>query len=165
MKRNISSKITAGVVAGAAAVLLAAVAQAAPPAPASIAIDGVTQKAGVAAGLPVVKVAKRRVKVNRARRSIRRRSSVRRSIRSGRIVRRRLSPRRRYYRRRALTRGIGIGVGIGILAIIARESANAEFQSAMRRCARDYRSFDWDTGTYVSYGGQVRLCPYLRPYI
>lgn len=33
---------------------------------------------------------------------------------------------------------------------------------AKRKCARRFRSFDWYSGTYVTYGGRVRLCPYLR---
>lgn len=34
--------------------------------------------------------------------------------------------------------------------------------SAMRRCAARFRSFEWDTGRYTTYGGDRRLCPYLR---
>ena len=68
--------------------------------------------------------------------------------------------------RRGIHRGIEIGVGIAILAIIAAEAARSDgYDRAMRRCARDYRSFDWETGTYVTYGGRVRLCPYLGPYV
>lgn len=33
---------------------------------------------------------------------------------------------------------------------------------AVERCAARYRSFDRRTGTYLSSGGQRRLCPYLR---
>jgi|GEM_PF-6715495 len=33
---------------------------------------------------------------------------------------------------------------------------------AKRKCARRFKSFDWYSGTYVTYGGRVRLCPYLR---
>jgi hypothetical protein len=29
-------------------------------------------------------------------------------------------------------------------------------------CADRFRSFDPGTGTYVTYGGEVRVCPYLR---
>lgn len=32
---------------------------------------------------------------------------------------------------------------------------------AKRKCARRYKSFDWHSGTYVTYGGRVRVCPYL----
>jgi hypothetical protein len=31
----------------------------------------------------------------------------------------------------------------------------------MARCAAEFRSFDARTGTYVMYGGAVRVCPYL----
>jgi hypothetical protein len=33
---------------------------------------------------------------------------------------------------------------------------------AMSRCAKAFRSFDPATGTYVTYGGEVRRCPYLE---
>jgi BA14K-like protein len=29
-------------------------------------------------------------------------------------------------------------------------------------CARYFRSFEWDTGYYTTYGGEHRLCPYLH---
>lgn len=29
-------------------------------------------------------------------------------------------------------------------------------------CARHFRSFEWRTGMYTTYGGERRLCPYLR---
>ena len=32
---------------------------------------------------------------------------------------------------------------------------------ANRKCARRYKSFDWYSGTYVTYSGRIRLCPYL----
>jgi hypothetical protein len=34
--------------------------------------------------------------------------------------------------------------------------------SAKEHCARRFRSFDWDTGLYTTYGGHTKLCPYLR---
>lgn len=34
--------------------------------------------------------------------------------------------------------------------------------SRKRRCARRYRSFDWRTGTFMTYRGVRKLCPYLR---
>jgi BA14K-like protein len=68
--------------------------------------------------------------------------------------------------RRGTHRGIQIGVGIAILAIIAAEAARSNgYDRAMRRCARNYRSFDRETGTYVTYGGRVKLCPYLAPHV
>jgi hypothetical protein len=33
--------------------------------------------------------------------------------------------------------------------------------AAMQRCAAQFRSFEWDTGLYTTYGGEKRLCPYL----
>jgi hypothetical protein len=35
-------------------------------------------------------------------------------------------------------------------------------QEDMARCAARFRSFDTETGTYVTYGGDVRICPYLE---
>lgn len=34
--------------------------------------------------------------------------------------------------------------------------------SAKERCARRFRSFERDSGLYTTYGGQTKLCPYLR---
>jgi hypothetical protein len=63
-------------------------------------------------------------------------------------------------------KGVEIGIGIAILGLLAAEAAKSSgYNKAMRRCARKYRSFDWESGTYVTYGGKVRLCPYLRPYV
>lgn len=33
---------------------------------------------------------------------------------------------------------------------------------AVERCAARYRSFDRRSGTFMTYGGQRKLCPYLR---
>lgn len=33
---------------------------------------------------------------------------------------------------------------------------------AVARCAARFRSFDYRTGTYTTYEGETRLCPYLR---
>jgi BA14K-like protein len=35
-------------------------------------------------------------------------------------------------------------------------------EEAMARCRAEFRSFDTRTGTYVMYGGSVRVCPYLE---
>jgi hypothetical protein len=35
-------------------------------------------------------------------------------------------------------------------------------EEAITRCAAEFRSFDARTGTYVAYGGEVRICPYLQ---
>jgi hypothetical protein len=29
-------------------------------------------------------------------------------------------------------------------------------------CAQNFRSFEWNTGLYTTYGGDKRLCPYLK---
>lgn len=34
--------------------------------------------------------------------------------------------------------------------------------SAKERCVHRFRSFEWDTGFYTTYGGDKKLCPYLR---
>lgn len=34
--------------------------------------------------------------------------------------------------------------------------------SGVRRCAAQFRSFEVDTGMYTTYGGERRMCPYLR---
>ena len=34
--------------------------------------------------------------------------------------------------------------------------------SAKERCAHRFRSFEWDSGLYTTYGGRRKLCPYLR---
>ncbi|MBF0256461.1 MAG: BA14K family protein [Gammaproteobacteria bacterium] len=43
-------------------------------------------------------------------------------------------------------------------------SNKGAYKSAKRRCAREYRSYDWDSDTFVTYGGVVKLCPYVRSY-
>lgn len=71
---------------------------------------------------------------------------------------------RRSYRDRRRSRGRDVGIGIGAVivgGIIASQAARADRQ-AMLQCDARFRSFDWDTGTYVTYGGDVRVCPYLR---
>jgi hypothetical protein len=57
----------------------------------------------------------------------------------------------------AIIGGIIIGV---IIAEAIREGRATE--AAMDRCAARFRSFDRRTGTYITYGGEVRICPYLR---
>lgn len=39
----------------------------------------------------------------------------------------------------------------------------ADYHGDPRRlCAQNFRSFEWETGYYTTYGGEHRLCPYLR---
>ena len=69
---------------------------------------------------------------------------------------------RRGYRNR---RGYGAGALIGgiivgtIIAAAIRERRAGD--DDMRRCAYEFRSFDPVTGTYITYGGEERVCPYL----
>ena len=35
-------------------------------------------------------------------------------------------------------------------------------RDGMQRCAETFRSFDPQTGTYVTYQGETRFCPYLE---
>jgi hypothetical protein len=90
---------------------------------------------------------------------------------------------RRGYRRGRIGRGIGVGIGLGILGgIVAAEAyrprpgyyyddeaydgpyyAPSGFAGDARSlCAQNFRSFEWDTGLYTTYGGEKRVCPYLR---
>ncbi|HEX6000147.1 MAG TPA: hypothetical protein VFZ16_12260 [Hyphomicrobiaceae bacterium] len=73
-------------------------------------------------------------------------------------------------------RGVGVGIGLGIIGgIIASEAyrsapayADDEVYDApppgdpRELCARNFRSFEWNTGLYTTYGGEKKLCPYLR---
>lgn len=39
---------------------------------------------------------------------------------------------------------------------------SAVYRDGMQRCAETFRSFDPNAGTYVTYQGEVRVCPYLQ---
>ncbi|HEY1246897.1 MAG TPA: hypothetical protein VGF29_18900 [Hyphomicrobiaceae bacterium] len=90
--------------------------------------------------------------------------------------------RYRSYHRHHHHRGSGIGVGIG-LGIIGGIIASEAYRSApayaydedvydgpppgytgdpRELCARNFRSFEWNTGLYTTYSGEKKLCPYLR---
>ncbi|RIA47458.1 BA14K family protein [Dichotomicrobium thermohalophilum] len=63
--------------------------------------------------------------------------------------------------------GAGVAVGVigsliaqGIAEERAREIRNEEWR--WRKCDREFRSFEWDTGMYTTYSGHRRVCPYLR---
>ncbi len=80
--------------------------------------------------------------------------------------------------------GIGLGIGAGLLAgaIIADRSyaprRGYHYDSyasegpyyypqsyggdPRRICAQNFKSFEWNTGMYTTYGGERRLCPYLN---
>lgn len=95
----------------------------------------------------------------------------RRARRGGREGRRNWRRGNRGSRQRAWRRhrrhydGINPGafLALGIVGALAhRGMSESHAHSAMQRCANTYRSFEWDTGLYTTYGGEKRLCPYLR---
>ena len=64
-------------------------------------------------------------------------------------------------------RNIGIGIGAAIVGgVIVSQALRAERRNygggARQHCADTYRSFDWDSGTYMGYDGERHVCPYLR---
>jgi hypothetical protein len=69
------------------------------------------------------------------------------------------------YRRGGYRRGYGAGAIIGgiiagtLIAAAIRERRAGD--DDMRRCAYEFRSFDPVTGTYITYEGEERICPYL----
>jgi hypothetical protein len=70
---------------------------------------------------------------------------------------------RRGHRRHDNDWNPGVAIGLGILgALIAEGHSESYARSAMQRCDDRFRSFEWDTGEYTTYGGEKRLCPYLR---
>jgi hypothetical protein len=65
---------------------------------------------------------------------------------------------------------IGLGIAGAILNGVLSDDGYAEGYydgpgygsgAAMQRCAAQFRSFEWNTGLYTTYGGDKRLCPYL----
>lgn len=80
-------------------------------------------------------------------------------------VRHRRHPVHRHsHRRRGSGWGaFGTGVAVGIIGVlIARGISESAAQERMARCARDFDTFDPETGTYITRSGHERLCPYLR---
>lgn len=76
---------------------------------------------------------------------------------------------RRHWRRDRWSRGVGPFLGgLATGAIIGGAargygSGTAGVGSdAYARCSERFRSFDPRTGTYTTYGGETRVCPYLR---
>jgi hypothetical protein len=45
---------------------------------------------------------------------------------------------------------------------VVEEPRRYEDPDALARCASQFRSFNAHTGTYTTYEGETRLCPYLR---
>ncbi len=77
------------------------------------------------------------------------------------------SERRRHWRRheRRYNNDINPGafIALGVIgALIERGMNESSARTAMERCDRRFVSFEWDTGLYTTYGGEKRLCPYLR---
>lgn len=74
--------------------------------------------------------------------------------------------------RRGFGRGVGTGLAIGLGAAILSgalsqqraRASESQIEEAMYRCDAEYRSFNWDTGTVVTYNRGEVICPYLRPY-
>lgn len=53
------------------------------------------------------------------------------------------------------------GIIAGALIAAAVREGRAE-ERDLRRCEREFRSFDRRTGTYINRYGDERICPYLR---
>ncbi len=80
----------------------------------------------------------------------------------------------RHHGHRGLAIGLGVGIIGGLIAADAYRSAPAyadeeEVYDAppssgdpREQCAREFRSFDWDSGSYTTYSGERKLCPYLK---
>ncbi len=65
-------------------------------------------------------------------------------------------------------RWVGLGIASAIVgsAIIADEGYRYRRyrysgDGARQQCADRFRSFDWDSGTYMGYDGERHVCPYL----
>jgi hypothetical protein len=74
-------------------------------------------------------------------------------------------------------RNVGLGIAAAIIGgVVISQAARANNysggyyerryrasgSSAAQHCADTYRSFDWDSGTYMGYDGERHVCPYLR---
>ena len=86
---------------------------------------------------------------------------------------------RRHYGGRGVALGIGAAIVGGIIANeIYRPRAGYYYDDyaydgpyyrpsrysggGRELCAQNFRSFEWNTGLYTTYGGEKRVCPYLR---
>ncbi len=70
---------------------------------------------------------------------------------------------RHHHHRHRGAGAFGAGLAIGIVgALIAKGISESSAQERFDRCARDFRSFDYETGTIITRSGEERLCPYLR---
>lgn len=75
----------------------------------------------------------------------------------------------RHYHRHRRHRGgggvgaFGAGLAVGIVgALIANGISESAARDRFARCEAEFRSFDPETGTYITHRGEERLCPYLR---
>lgn len=73
---------------------------------------------------------------------------------------------RRHHHHRHRHRGVGAfgaGLAVGIIgALVAKGISESAARERYDRCAVEFRSFDPETGTYITRSGEERLCPYLR---
>ena len=70
---------------------------------------------------------------------------------------------RRHHHRHRGAGAFGAGLAVGIVgALIAKGISESSARNRFDRCARDFRSFDYETGTIITRSGEERLCPYLR---
>ncbi len=102
------------------------------------------------------------------RRERARRRAYRRGFRRGRRAERRNWRRGRYYGRRYDRDdwdgpGLGAALTLGLVgALVASGIDRAAAEDRIARCESQFRSFDRSSGTYTTYGGETRVCPYLR---
>jgi hypothetical protein len=58
--------------------------------------------------------------------------------------------------------GLPLAAGIATTVVVAESvRENRARPSDYERCAAQFRSFNPRTGTYTTYAGEVRICPYL----
>jgi hypothetical protein len=70
---------------------------------------------------------------------------------------------RHHHHRHRGAGAFGAGLAVGLVgALIAKGVTESSARSRFAQCARDFRSFDPETGTYITSSGRERLCPYLR---
>lgn len=71
--------------------------------------------------------------------------------------------RRHHHHRHRGAGAFGAGLAVGIVgALIAKGVSESSARSRFDRCARDFVSFDYETGTIITRSGREVLCPYLR---
>jgi len=71
--------------------------------------------------------------------------------------------RNRYRRHYGNDLNPGAFIALGVLGALATGGmSEGNARSAMQRCDNRFRSFEWETGYYTTYGGDKVLCPYLR---